>query len=362
MAYKANIKRKIKKFFFRTLDIIFPSGKNINNILLLFVGNGYGDIFVSLHIPREIKKNAKSPKITMIASQKVINFFYPYGYIDKYEERNNLRNDILVNLSYKTVFFLIKKILKIRPDLLIVWPEWCPASLIALFKISGAKRIISFGDTELSSKTVIFKEERKEYIKKIANSIIKYAGNDSPDETVSFKLNHAQIQNADELLKTVNPDNLPIILFNPESTNPERTYSMNNVIETVKLLLAKFPRHFILIPRYKEEKIYLSHKHIAMPEVKNIELLIALMEKADSVISVDTSTVHIADILLKPLVALYSALYDSEGKILNPPKMTWRSPRSSTVILYSDNINDISPKIVAESMAESISRTKSAKN
>lgn len=360
MRYVSHIKRKIKKFIFKLSDILFPSRKKIENILWLFVGNGYGDIFVSLYMPREIKKTARSAKITMVGSQKVINFFSKYGYIDEFIDRNDIRNDICVNISYKTVFFLIRLILKTRPDLLIVWPEWCPAFLITLFRMAGAGKIIAFGDSAFSSNTVVFKEENREYIRNIANSIIMDAGNDSPDTSFSFQIDSEYIRNADEILNSVNPDKLPIIMFNPESNDPQRTLLLNNVIETVKCLHIRFPEYFILIPRYNEKKIYLSHKYTAMPEVKNIDLLIALMEKADAVISVDTSTVHMADILSKPLVALYSALYDTEGNILNPPKMTWRSPRSSTVSLYSDNINDITPKKIVEAMAESLERTKAA--
>lgn len=126
------------------------------------------------------------------------------------------------------------------------------------------------------------------------------------------------------------------ILFNPFGSRPDKSISAERAVLTLRQLAERHPRWQIGVLNCVRTRALAESicKAVGLETVRvcegaqSIPAMIDTLWAATVVISVDTSVVHIASGLHKPLLAIYPLIGVDAGPWLPPPK-------SSTVIVYS---------------------------
>lgn len=116
-----------------------------------------------------------------------------------------------------------------------------------------------------------------------------------------------------DCLKSINPNNLPTVLFATKSTNCPfgiaKSLTDQQVFDTCKSLIDS--GYFVFTIHDSHLDLF---EMMGLPQLTNIEIesWIGMVEAADYVISIDTGTFHMAGSLGKPLVGIFSF---TNGKI-----------------------------------------------
>ena len=348
-----NLFRRIKSCLKKIILTLINSDKPLdldkkNKIMWIFRSKGWGDLFLSLYIPREIKKNtdcslyfASYGKFCeFMQKDRNIDFFLPILKEYPHEYRLGIRNTLA----------LLKSVSKIKPDLLF-FMDWLPFHLVILFKMAGAKHIVCEGN-ELPSNNFIdyaFHISTERYVKEIlADGFLKIFGK-QPDIHCSFNIDRSAYTKAKEKISQANKKNMPFILFNTEGSSKIKSLSRKNIVSTVLALSRDFPGLFTLAICYKYDVPEIPYcENAAVIKCTDIHQLIAMAEMSAGIISVDTSVIHIADILRKPLTGLYQP---SKGKI----SKYYQTQRKNCVNLINEKtINDISSEEISAALARTL--------
>jgi ADP-heptose:LPS heptosyltransferase len=126
------------------------------------------------------------------------------------------------------------------------------------------------------------------------------------------------------------------VVFNPFGSRPDKSISIDRAVSTLRQLAAHHPEWRIGVlsceqTRARAEQICdaIGLKTVMICEgAQTILGMIDTLWAASVVISVDTSVVHIAAGMHKPLLAIYP--------LIDPDANTWLPPpRSSTLVIYS---------------------------
>ena len=126
------------------------------------------------------------------------------------------------------------------------------------------------------------------------------------------------------------------VVFNPFGSRPDKSISTERAISTLRQLAARYPGRRIGVlscaqTRVRAEEICngVGRETVEVcQDTQSISGMIDTLWAASIVISVDTSVVHIASGMRKPLLAIYPFIGDDANPWL--PR-----PRSSTLVVYS---------------------------
>jgi ADP-heptose:LPS heptosyltransferase len=139
----------------------------------------------------------------------------------------------------------------------------------------------------------------------------QYCGVTLKNHEAYFRVENTDIYKS--CLYEINPKKLPMVLIASSSTNCEfgiaKSMTENQVYQLCKRLTEK--GYFLFTIHNEIQEIY---KLINVPQFTNIELQswAGLVNSSDYVISVDTATFHLAGILKKPLLGIFSF---TDGKV-----------------------------------------------
>lgn len=126
------------------------------------------------------------------------------------------------------------------------------------------------------------------------------------------------------------------IVFNPFGSRPDKSISTRRAVSTLRQLAAHYPERRIGVLSCAQTRVHaveicdaVGQETVAVCQgAQTIPGMIDTLWAASVVISVDTSVVHIAAGMRKPLVAIYPLIGDHANPWLPPP-------RSSTLVVYS---------------------------
>lgn len=126
------------------------------------------------------------------------------------------------------------------------------------------------------------------------------------------------------------------IIFNPFGSRPDKSISTERAIATLRQLAAHYPERRIRVLNCAQTRVHAEDicdavglKMVTACEgTQTILGMIDALWKASVVISVDTSVVHIAAGMHKPLLAIYPLINTDVDPWLPPPL-------SSTLVIYS---------------------------
>ena len=339
------------------------------NITWLFLSGGYGDYFAYNIFPREIKRIFPDCRLTVVSQKRHHIFFRQDKNADFLEiVPESVRIETSLTKPADTVK-LMKILKKHKTELLICCPAFLRTHLLPFIRLSGVRKIICHGIPERSTDFILFREmynpERK--TREMLHDLLLSIGNSIPDMSTSYHIEKKHITKAQRLINTLNRKKKPFILFNPEGSHKQHRLDDTQITGSVKELRRILPEYFILVICYERNVIQLEKEAstdyfenmqfsgtdgTAMIQIDDIELVAALIQQAPGVLSVDTSTVHMADAFDRPLAALYSA-NTIKGNII-PPVQVWRSYRPETVNIYSKKITAIKPGQIAQAMKSAL--------
>jgi len=126
------------------------------------------------------------------------------------------------------------------------------------------------------------------------------------------------------------------VVFNPFGSRPDKSISTERAVSTLKQLAARHPERRIGVLSCAQTRVHAEEicdavglEAVAVCQgAQTIPGMIDTLWAASVVISVDTSVVHIAAGMRKPLLAIYPLIGDDANPWLPPP-------RSSTLVVYS---------------------------
>ncbi|MBP5286954.1 MAG: hypothetical protein J6Z08_03555 [Elusimicrobiales bacterium] len=115
----------------------------------------------------------------------------------------------------------------------------------------------------------------------------------------------------------------PVILFNPESSSNKRSLSPKKTLSVAKKILENSDCNIrILSYKYKIDfpKDFFSKKmskRICIAKADNLHKLFSEVKKADYLLTVETSSAHIAEMFGKPMTALFKIMLNDRDKCGN---------------------------------------------
>lgn len=131
------------------------------------------------------------------------------------------------------------------------------------------------------------------------------------DLSYEFFIDPASEAAAGSFIDALRTDHGKVIVLNPFSGHPRRDMTNEQIRQSIELLLSKYPQaHFIAIGvKTRVEKLIdtLKIERLVYYNSKSILDVVPLIQRADLVISPDTSIIHVVAAFQKPLVGLYAS-------------------------------------------------------
>ncbi|QLB21295.1 heptosyltransferase [Vespertiliibacter pulmonis] len=304
----------------------------IRKIIFLRQDGKIGDYIISSFIFRELKKQNPNIYIAVVCSTKIQYLFRQNSFVDK-----------IYTVKTKDIINYIQVSNKIRADkydILIDPTVFIRNRDLLLIKLIGAKVNIGYQkqdykifDESINDINIHFSQVYEKILNRMEFKNIN-TDYDIPSNLVSQR-------NIEEFLEENNIHKFIAINFFGASSSR----SFND--ESIKILLnhitSKISTPIILLiyPTITEKvkKFILSYSNIYLYEkTQTIFDNIEIIKKSYLVISPDTSIIHIAVGLNKPIIAFYSN--DNENFIHWHPK----SNNTIQILRYNKNINEIKPE------------------
>jgi len=318
----SKITRKINVFLF---DKQLPLGVNkpIKHVLIINWNGKIGDAIVSSFFFREIKKN-NNIVVSIVTTESLKSL-----YLDYYGADN------VYTVSNKFICFQLWRISRRIKDVDTVIPLMGYLNFKDLFFISklSPKNLFSLDD-ELGLCNIKMRGK--------TDGLLIH-------EIFAFILNQIGVQNINDgyIIPVINKNSLQScdIVFNPFASRIDKSLSISKSTEVLRLLINNYPEKIIGIissPETSSVAHQISNRvnNKAVSVIININSFydaIDIINKANVVISADTSLVHIASGLNKKLVAIYY----KPGEQFN----RWLTKKSiNTEIIYSQGTEEYEQK------------------
>lgn len=304
-----NLKDKIKEKRIKVFKFLLDKKKaksdlkNIKKDKILFLRHDgkIGDMIISTMMYREIKKNNPNIVIGVITRESTLDLIKNNPYID---------NIYIYKKNYKYIKKIAKDISKVDYDILIDFGDGINEKTIYLLNKIQAKVNIGFRKKSYKIYDISLDEhELDEHITSRYKKVLNFLG----FEVSSYKYDIFE-NNMNDEMKLIKTNNVgeKIICINRFGASKHRTLSEENMIEIIYgiLKLNKNIKIILLTPSNKKslnERIIekIGDGKVELIESKNIINAINILRKVDLVVTPDTSIIHIASALEKPLIGIY---------------------------------------------------------
>lgn len=291
----------IGKFLFDKKKTLCTTPVQVSSILFIRGDGKIGDGVVSSFIYRELKRSQPNIQIGVLCTPATINLYSKNQYINMthaYPKRPKVWevNALIKSVpKYDAVVFLGEN-LKTRDFKLL-------ATLNSKYTIGIASNV-SLININIQNK--VTNHHYQQYFCEIAKTI----GITPADLSYEFLIPDEVERQVTTYLK--NTIEMPYIAINGFGNANCRCFSTARFIEIIKAIRAKYSMPIVLLsyPKICEQinKIITESRVVniyVMPETISIEQNAILIKKAKLFISVDTATVHIANAMKTPLIAIY---------------------------------------------------------
>ncbi|BDU49681.1 glycosyltransferase family 9 protein [Haliovirga abyssi] len=343
-----NLKDKIKDKRIKGFKFLFDKKKvkadlkNIkkNKILFLRHDGKIGDMIISTMMYREIKKNNPNITIGVITRENTFDLIKNNPYID---------NIYIYKKKYKYIKKIAGDISKVNYDVLIDFGDGISEKTIYLLNKIQAKVNIGFMKKDYKIFDISLDEkELNEHITNRYKKVLNFLG----FEVSSYKYDIFENRSNDKIkLIKKNSVGEKTICINRFGASKHRTLSENNMLEIIYgiLKLNKNIKILLLTPSNKKslnkrviDKI--GDEKVKLIESENIMNAIEIMKKVDLIVTPDTSIIHIASALQKPLVGIYRK--GNAMKCWGPKGTNYKIVTSNS----KDEINELETDKVVENI------------
>lgn len=288
----------------------FIENNDIKKILFLRYDGKIGDMVINTLMFREIKK--KYPSIEI-------------GVITKDGAKAIIENNPNVNKIYeykkgrKNIKELASKIAEDKYDLLIDFSEMLRVNQMMFINLCKARFNMGLNKENWNLFDISYlKPEGYIHITKIYRDILEKLGITDIDINYELFFTEEQKGKVNDLLKSIN--HKKIIVFNPFAASKHRDLNLENILKIGKLILKNKNNILIFIGEKRRKKelenvIKELGKDTVFPELENIMETSYLINKADLLITPDTSIVHIAAAFKRKLIAIYRLDNKKENEV-----------------------------------------------
>lgn len=270
----------------------FIENNNIKSILFLRYDGKIGDMVINTLMFREIKRRYPYIKIGVVAREGNAQII-----------KNNRNVDIIYiyKKDRKEIVKLAEEISEEKYDLLIDFSEMLRVNQMMFINKCTARFNMGLDKKDWKLFDISYNKNNKLHISKLYENILKILGLKEINLEYDLKIPK------EKEIET----NYKYILLNPYAASKHRSLNIENIIKIGKKVLEHKELKLVLIgekDKYEElDKIsnFFDKNRIIIPKTKDILDVMAWIKKAEKIITPDTSIVHIAVALKKPLIAIY---------------------------------------------------------
>lgn len=290
------IVKNLLNFFYIYRKCVYKPKNEIRKILLFFISPGIGDAVISSFFIRGLKAAFPSSEIYVLTTKEA-RIIANNKAIKKYieitcKERNNL---------HKLVWRL-PELRREQFDLLVDLPwnsQGLSISRIIFLYAIKARMVLAantFGFSFIKSVEWNFPYET---VRDVYAKTLTILGQSNIDFHYEVSIEQPDIDFVSLFIQKNNLDSF--ILFNPKASLEVRSLSLCQTVAIANAIAERGNKVLLLNCCQKEY----FNKGVYFFE-GNIFQIAALIKRAHSVLTVDTATLHLADIWGKPMIALYS--------------------------------------------------------
>ena len=278
----------------------FIEDNNVKSILFLRYDGKIGDMVINTIMFREIKKAYPYIKIGVVTRGGAKDIISNNKNVDKIYEYNKKTSEVKK---------LAREIALEKYDLLIDFSEMLRVNQMMLINKCQAKFNMGLDreNWNLFDLSVNSNEDFKwtEHITKRYSAYLKKLGLKKDKINIEYDIQISGEDKYKEFFRNIKQKKL--VVLNPYGASKHKSFN----IETLKKIKNYFKdKDTAVILLYfgdkKSELVNLKNEYTYIPnDIKSIQDSIKIIEKADVVISPDTSIVHIASALKKKLICVY---------------------------------------------------------
>ena len=327
-------RKSLSKFIFdkkeKSKDILDMN--KINSILILRDDNKIGDMIITTILFREIKKTYPHIKIFVLCgnANKIILENNPYV-----DEVFISHNEFFKDLS------IYKKLRKQKIDLLIDFWLFRPKpkhffklrTINPKFLLGICKQKYNIYDISVNV------DYNTEHMSKIYTEILHHLYIKDVNTNYDIFLDKKYEDYAKSVIKNSNEK---YIFFNTHSASKDRSLSFDKIRELLQMLY-KYNFKIILNSQYD-----INNENIIVPRKDNFLYIIALVKYSDTILTINTSIIHVANVFDKKLIAVYNNDTMNEEKI----SQVWAPNYNNAIQLLSKkrDINSVDTTEIEESI------------
>jgi len=351
---------RIKKFCKYLLIHAFPARrfdkKRIRKVLWISSHGHFGDRIQGTMLPREIKKIYPSAEIYVAAQKEFFCIFENNGDVSgTIVLPDGLVAEGKPGFSPPGLYALYRVVKEF--DIVVDFPDGLPWYALFVYFFAGVKHVYQNDEACLSSCFVTFTEtdfsrQRMYTFKRLLENM----GAKAPDMSGSINPDEESSRYVCRFIKDKGLGGKKLIVFNPEAATRTKTLSVCKVKEIATGIMNKLDWNWALIIVYYDMLYDIGAGNIYPVNVRDMGVLFSFIRSADYIISVDTASVHIADIFRKPMLCLYSYWYGPRDRAVNG--IFWHSNQDGTITFKADTVNDIPTEDIVNSAVSAIKELK----
>lgn len=268
----------------------------INSILFLRYDGKIGDMVVSTLLFREIKKVYPQIKIGVVARGAALDIIKKNDNISEIYEYKKGKESSLAD-----------KISKESYDIIVDFNEMLRVNQMKFIKKCNGKINIGLDKEEWNMFDISYKKDESKHISEMYKTILGLLDIKNPSLKYDLKIDEKTKKN---LLKKYDY-NKKRVLINPYAASKYRSFNKINIKKIIEKVLKNNDVSIFILgePSRKDEILTiikeLDNENIFYPELKGMEDVISFLSIMDFIITPDTSIVHIASALEKPMIAVY---------------------------------------------------------
>ena len=312
------------------------------------LNNHIGDVLVTSFFIRELKKRFVNDKLTVVATSPIDQLYQNNPYIDDllclppicYLKTSNMNAKTPLILNSKVLWGLFQILLEIRKrhyDLIItdaIIPTWRNR---LYFKLCGAKQTIL---------PILDNTTFRQHISVFYKEVLVKLGVKDVNCSYEIYISPQAQEEANKFLRTNSLTN-NLVIFNPLASIEARSMSNCQIELILDSITRLYPNLPVVLLDYKQQYQQFAKKAILCH--LDIESVAALFKQAMGIITVDTSTVHLADVFQKPMLSIYAHnRYSFPNNIY-----IFGSTNPKTIFLQShDKVADIPLNLLEEKLQQ----------
>ena len=263
--------------------------ENSGKILFVLAGKRIGDTVVFSFFPREFKRFFPDKELVLAVEEKYSCLL----------EKNGYARTVPIPGSF---IGWLKLLRHEKFDTIIELPGGADHHRQLAYYFSGAKAVILEKTEEYNYPYArYFKVDLKRHITEAFKGVLRLFGSINEEIDISYQIN---VSLPEKQYKGLFADSdRPLVVFNPHGNITANCLSKEKTRKIIDILLRETNFNILLLD-YKKKFDFDDHSRLVSEGGDGIAILFNAVRQADYVLTVDTGSVHIAEMYSKPMTAI----------------------------------------------------------